>query len=227
MPRIVVFLGPSLPVDKARQILDAEAEDVEYLPPARRGDIYRAALEGTDVICLIDGVFFQDCSVAHKEIIDAMEMGSKILGASSMGALRASEIDVYGMEGVGEVYLAYKRGDLISDDEVALIFDPIVFEPMSEPLVNIRHNLEIALQQGVIDEASRDTLLKAAQSRYFPERTYERMINDCEGYVSPDALKRFREFINNEKRDLKMEDAIKALKRVKEIAKDIAKDRAK
>ncbi len=218
MLRIVVFLGPSLPVDSARQILDAE--DAEYLAPAKRGDIYRAALEGADVICLIDGVFFQECSVAHKEIIDAMEMGSKIIGASSMGALRASEIDVYGMEGVGDVYLAYKRGDLVSDDEVALIFDPIAFEPMSEPLVNIRHNLEIALQQGVIDETSRNSLLRAAKSRYFPERTYERMIKDCEGEVSPDALQRFRKFINNERRDLKMEDAIKALKRAKEIANE-------
>lgn len=215
MPRIVVFLGPSLPVDRAKQILDAE-----YLPPAKRGDIYRAALEGADIICLIDGVFFQECSVAHKEIIDAIEMGSKILGASSMGALRASEMDVYGMEGVGEIYLAYKRGDLVADDEVALIFDPIVFEPMSEPLVNIRHNLEIALQREIIDDAARNVMLETAQSRYFPERTYERMIKDCGGVVSPDALKRFREFINNERRDLKMEDALKALERAKEIANE-------
>ncbi len=215
MPRIVVFLGPSLPVDKARKILDAE-----YLPPAKRGDIYRAALEGADIICLIDGVFFQECSVAHKEILDALEMGSKILGASSMGALRASEMDIYGMEGVGEIYLAYKRGDLVSDDEVALIFDPIVFEPMSEPLVNIRHNLEIALQRGVIDEAARNALLEAAQSRYFPERTYERMMKDSEEDVSPKVLQRFREFINNERRDLKMEDALKALERAREIANE-------
>lgn len=215
MPRIVVFLGPSLPVDRARKILDAE-----YLAPAKRGDIYRAALEGADIICLIDGVFFQECSVAHKEILDALEMGSKILGASSMGALRASETDVYGMEGVGEIYLAYKRGDLVSDDEVALIFDPIFFEPMSEPLVNIRHNLKIALQQGVIDEAARSSMLKAAQSRYFPERTYERMMLDCDEDVSPKVLQRFREFIINERRDLKMEDAIKALERAREIANE-------
>jgi hypothetical protein len=215
VPRIVVFLGPSLPKDKARQILEAE-----YLPPAKRGDIYRAALEGADVICLIDGVFFQECSVAHKEILDAMEMGSKIIGASSMGALRASELDVYGMVGVGEIYEAYKRGDLISDDEVALIFDPIAFEPLSEPLVNIRHNLDIALKHGIIDEAARNALFKAVQSRYFPERTYERMIEDCIGVVSADALQRFREFINNERRDLKMEDALKALERVKEIANE-------
>ncbi len=215
MPRIVVFLGPSLPVDRAKEILDAE-----YLAPAKRGDIYRAALEGADIICLIDGVFFQECSVAHKEILDALQMGSKILGASSMGALRASEMDICGMEGVGEIYQAYKRGDLVADDEVALIFDPIVFEPMSEPLVNIRHNLKIALEQGVIDEAARNSMLKAAQSRYFPERTYERIIKDCEENVSADALRRFKEFINNERRDLKMEDAIKALKRAKEIANE-------
>jgi TfuA protein len=215
MPRIVVFLGPSLPKDRARHILEAD-----YLPPAKRGDIYRAALEGADIICLIDGFFFQECSVAHKEIIDSMEMGSKIIGSSSMGALRASELDTYGMVGVGEIYAAYKRGDLIADDEVALVFDPIAFEPLSEPLVNIRHNLDIALEHGKIDEAARNALFKAAQSRYFPERSYERMIEDCEGEVSADALQRFRVFINTERRDLKMEDAIEALVRVKEIANE-------
>lgn len=214
-PRVVVFLGPSLPKERAGRILEAE-----YLPPAKRGDIYRAALNGADIICLIDGVFFQECSVAHKEIIDSMEMGSKVIGSSSMGALRASELDVYGMVGVGEIYEAYKKGDLISDDEVALIFDPICFEPLSEPLVNIRHNLEIALKQGIIDEISRDALLKAALSRYFPERTYERMILDCEGKVTADVLQRFREFINNERRDLKMEDAIKALEWALKIANE-------
>jgi hypothetical protein len=215
MPRIVVFLGPSLPESRAAQILKAD-----YRPPAKRGDIYRAALEGADVICLIDGVFFQECSVAHKEIIDAMEMGSRVIGSSSMGALRASELDVYGMVGVGEIYEAYKRGDLISDDEVALIFDPLAFEPLSEPLVNIRHNLEIALRQGIIDEASREALFAAAKSRYFPERTYERMTEDCEGILSADALQRFREFVNNERRDLKVEDAVKALQKASEIANE-------
>src|SRR5512137_1082988 len=115
MPKIVVFLGPSLPIEKAYQILQAE-----YRSPAKRGDIFRASEEGAEIICLIDGVFFQECSVAHKEVIYALEAGAKVLGASSMGALRASELDVYGMEGVGAIYKAYKSGQLVSDDEVAL-----------------------------------------------------------------------------------------------------------
>ena len=60
MLKVVVFLGPSLREDRARDIMDAE-----YLPPAKRGDIFRATKDGAKVICLIDGVFFQECSVAH------------------------------------------------------------------------------------------------------------------------------------------------------------------
>jgi hypothetical protein len=212
MPETVVFLGPSLSHDKAEQILRAE-----YRPPAKRGDIYRAAKEGAKIICLIDGVFFQDCSVAHKEVLFALERGAKVLGASSMGALRASELDVYGMEGIGEIYQAYRRGDLVSDDEVALIFDPFTWEPRSEPLVNIRFNLELAIQRGIIDAATRDVLFRSAQSLYFPERTYERMIKAAEGQAFAEMLQRFHEFINNERRDLKMEDALLALQRAKEI----------
>jgi hypothetical protein len=215
MPGIVVFLGPSLPRDRAEQILKAD-----YRPPAKRGDIYRAAKEGAKIICLIDGVFFQDCSVAHKEVLFALERGARVLGASSMGALRASELDVYGMEGVGEIYRAYKRGDLVSDDEVALIFDPFNWEPRSEPLVNIRFNLDLALQRGIIDIPTKDVLFHSAQSLYFPERTYERMMKAAKGRVLAETLQRFREFINNERRDLKMEDALQALQRAKEIANE-------
>jgi len=215
MPGTVVFLGPSLPRYRAEQILKAE-----YRPPAKRGDLYRAAKEGAKIICLIDGVFFQDCSVAHKEVLFALERGARVLGASSMGALRASELDVYGMEGVGEIFRAYKRGDLVSDDEVALIFDPFTWEPRSEPLVNIRFNLDLALQKGIIDTPTKDVLFHSAQCLYFPERTYERMMKAAEGRVLAETLQRFREFINNERRDLKMEDALQALQRAKEIANE-------
>jgi len=215
MPGIVVFLGPSLPRDKALEILEAD-----YRPPAKRGDVFQAAKDGAEVICLIDGVFFQECSVAHKEVLYALESGAKVLGASSMGALRASELDVYGMEGVGEIYQAYKRGHLVSDDEVALIFDPITWEPRSEPLVNIRFNLDMAWQQGKIGTAARNTLLRCAESIYFPERTYESMMKAAQSRVSAEELLRFREFMNNCRRDYKMEDALKALQRAKEIANE-------
>jgi hypothetical protein len=212
MPGTVVFLGPSLPADRARQILEAD-----YRPPARRGDIYRAATSGASIICLIDGVFFQDCSVAHKEVLYALGQGCRVLGASSMGALRAAELDVYGMEGVGEIYMAYKRGDLISDDEVALIFDPYTLEPLSEPLVNIRHNLKIARERGIIDRKIEEILLEIARGLYFPDRSYQRMMEMAESKLSSQELQPLKAFLERERRDLKMEDAMLALRRTKEV----------
>jgi hypothetical protein len=210
---IVVFLGPSLTRAKAEQILEAD-----YRAPAKRGDIYRAAKDGAEIICLIDGVFFQDCSVAHKEVLFALESGARVLGASSMGALRASELDVYGMEGVGQIYLAYKSGYLVSDDEVALIFDPFTWEPLSEPLVNIRFNLDQAFQNGIIKKSTRDILFSCAKSVYFPERTFERMIKVAKDQLAEEELQRFCEYLAKAKRDFKMEDACQVLQRVKEIA---------
>ncbi|HPC89410.1 MAG TPA: TfuA-related McrA-glycine thioamidation protein [Methanothrix sp.] len=210
---IVVFLGPSLSLDKAREMLEAD-----FRPPAKRGDIYRAAREGARVICLIDGVFFQDCSVAHKEVLYALEAGARVLGASSMGALRASELDAYGMEGVGMIYEAYRSGRLVSDDEVALTFDPFTFAPQSEPLVNIRFNLDLAWQNGVIDSAARERLLHCASSLYFPERSYERMLAAAKGLVEDEDLQAVSAFLEREKRDFKMEDAVCALQRVRQMA---------
>ncbi len=214
--RIVVFVGPSVDKETAKEILDAEY-DVEYLPPAKRGDVSRAANDGAEIVCLIDGVFFQDSAVAHREILYALKKGVRVIGSSSMGALRASELDLYGMEGVGKIYDWYKSGKLVSDDEVALFFDPVYFKPLSEPLVNIRYNLRIAEAEGVIDRDTCEKVLNIAKSLYFPDRTYQRILDAAGGVIDDDALKRFRRFIETERRDLKMEDAIEALKRVRDI----------
>lgn len=210
---VVVFLGPSLSKDRAEEVLKAD-----YRPPARRGEIYQAAREGAGIICLIDGVFFQECSVAHKEVIYALEAGARVLGASSMGALRASELDVYGMEGIGTIYRAYKSGELVSDDEVALTFDPFSYEPTSEPLVNIRFNLDLACQKGVISEEAREKLFRAAHCLYFPDRTYARMLEEGSKELLPQDLDRLRDYLARQKRDFKEEDALLALRRARELA---------
>jgi hypothetical protein len=43
-------------------------------------------------------------AVGHREIISALKAGVCVVGGSSMGALRASELDSYGMIGVGRIY---------------------------------------------------------------------------------------------------------------------------
>jgi hypothetical protein len=215
-PEIVIFLGPSLDRKHAHEIIDAT-----FLPPARRGDLSLAAEGGARIIGLIDGVFFQECAVGHREILDALRGGVRVIGASSMGALRAAELDVLGMEGVGEIYLAYKTGRIVSDDEVALVFDPDTYYALSEPLVNIRHAIDLAVDRKLIDHNTAQAILAGARSLYFPERTWEQIMSLVEEQIDNDELSRFLTFVRDEGGDLKREDAVRALVRITEIAKDL------
>jgi hypothetical protein len=104
-PDIVVFLGPSLPVDEARRILPAC-----YLGPARCGDVLRARRLQPRVMAVIDGLFGTTPAVWHKEILVALDDGIAMYGASSMGALRAAELERFGMIGVGRIFEAYREG---------------------------------------------------------------------------------------------------------------------
>ncbi|MDD4137119.1 MAG: TfuA-related McrA-glycine thioamidation protein [Methanoregula sp.] len=216
MQKIIVFLGPSLDLNTAGKILTAE-----YRPPAKRGDLLRAADEGATIIGLIDGVFHQESAVAHREILAAVKKGVKVVGASSMGALRAAEMDTLGMVGIGEVYRMYKSGELISDDEVALVFDPETGLSLSEPLINIRFTLREAELQGIITPQDHATLLSAAQAVFYPQRTYGRIVSAAGAAISSETQERFLAWVNLHACDKKREDAVVALEYIRGIAGEI------
>ena len=65
-----------------------------WRPPARQGDVYRAALARPAIIGIIDGYFETMPTVWHKEILWAMAKGIHVYGAASIGALRAAELDL-------------------------------------------------------------------------------------------------------------------------------------
>ena len=213
MHKTIVFLGPSLDLDAAGKILSAE-----YRPPARRGDLHRAAEEGAAIICLIDGVFHQESAVAHREILAAVKKGVTVVGASSMGALRAAEMDTLGMVGIGEVYRMYKEGELISDDEVALVFDPETGYSLSEPLVNIRFTLQQAVADDVITAAEHAALLAAARSLFYPQRTYPAIITAAGDTVDAATRDRFRAWVQDHAVDRKRLDAIAALEYIRNLS---------
>jgi len=207
MPKIIVFLGPSLDVKSAEQILPAE-----YRPPAKRGDLITAAREGAEIIGLIDGVFHQESAVAHREILAALKGGIRVVGSSSMGALRAAEMDTLGMVGIGEIYRMYKSGELESDDEVALVFDPVSGMSLSEPLINIRFTLKRACEAGIIDTAVHDALLTSARSLFYPKRTYRAMVSGSIDSVDLKTRERFLAWVDTNACDQKRNDAIEALR---------------
>lgn len=166
---ICIFTGPSLPAEVGRQELDAD-----FLPPAAQGDVYRAARDRPLAIGIIDGYFERVPSVSHKEILWAMAHGVHVFGAASMGALRAAELALFGMEGVGEIYGMYTRHELEADDEVAVAhaLPEEGYRPLSEALVNIRATLRGAETAGVISAVTRERLVEMARGTFYPDRCY-------------------------------------------------------
>jgi hypothetical protein len=144
---VVVFLGPTLPQDEARAVFDAQ-----YLPPAGHGDVLRAALHRPRAIALVDGVFDTLAAVWHKEILFAVSDGVHVYGAASMGALRAAELDRFGMRGVGAVYRAYADGMREDDDEVAVAQADAEygFRALSDSMVDVRATLDAAVANGIV-----------------------------------------------------------------------------
>lgn len=166
----IVFLGPSMPLDEARALLEAD-----YRPPVRRGDLDQVAA-GT-VVAIIDGVFEEHLAISPAEIRAALARGVRVAGGSSMGALRAAEVP--GMTGIGRICEWYRSGRIDRDEEVALVFDPRSGAPLSVPLVNIRHALERLAGPGTIDPAAADAILAAARRLSFKDRTYRAILAEA------------------------------------------------
>lgn len=115
------------------------------MPSIKRGDIIKILMNKSlpSEIIIVDGVFDSLPSITHKEILLALSKNIKVIGISSMGALRGSELFPFGMEGYGEIFELYLRGDIESDEEVAVSFTKRKGRIVSTiPLINIRKTVE-------------------------------------------------------------------------------------
>lgn len=168
----VVFLGPTWP----DAILPA---GMTRRPPARAGDLAALLFERPPgVVGLIDGAFEQAPSVWHKEIMDLLAHGVAVYGGASLGALRAAELDRFGMVGVGRVYEAYRSGSLLRDDAVMVTHAPaeLGFRPLTVSLVDA----EAAIAALPMPPRDRRMLQRVARTISFRERTWTRCMEEVE-----------------------------------------------
>jgi hypothetical protein len=212
--RICLFIGPSLAGADLDRLCSGIDADVLIMPPIQQGDLLRLRELDPTLVAIVDGAFFQVPSVSHKEILVTLERGVRVLGASSLGALRAAELDVFGMQGVGEIYRLYKRGAIDGDDEVALVHGEADegYRGFSEPLVNIRHNLKAARARGIVSRAAAATVLSHARGLHFTRRSYAACLDAAQGQVAADELARLAVFLRDNAIDLKRTDALELIR---------------
>ncbi|SOJ53743.1 hypothetical protein MSIMFB_01242 [Mycobacterium simulans] len=137
--RLVVTAGPTISVADIRAI----APNAEVLPPISFGDTLGYGLLPGDTLLIVDVLFFQHPSVRHKELLTLIDDGVRVVGSSSMGALRAAELHPFGMQGYGWVFEGYRDGILDAGDEVGMVHgDPEDGSPVFvDARVNIRHTV--------------------------------------------------------------------------------------
>jgi TfuA protein len=200
----VVFLGPSLARAEAEALIAAD-----YRPPIRRGDL--EAVERGRPVVILDGEFDQSLSVSPKEILRCLEAGSVVLGASSMGALRAAELAPLGMIGVGRIFELYRTGQIDGDDEVAVSYCPLTMQAHTIPLVNIRCWLESARCAGCLESTEPERILRRARRIFYADRTPERMLAVLGESLGAERFANLCARGLGEIRDVKADDARTAL----------------
>ena len=218
MGKPIIFLGPSLSHEKARKIFDAD-----YRPPARKGDFLRLAADFDVVemaIGFVDGVFLQDYPPTPIEVYHlARKKGVLLVGAASLGALRAVELEKFGMVGIGKIFQLYKTGKVNADDEVAVTFaSEGDYQLQSEAMIDIRYNLYLAHKKGVINEKAKSILVRLAKEIYFPHRKYTYILEEARNRypMLESEINSFGSYIRSNRKSLKEMDAIRLVKYLKE-----------
>ena len=204
-PELIAFLGPSRPASLARH-----PARWEFRGPARQGDLWRALERRPRAIALIDGVFESQPSVWHREITDALAEGVMVLGASSMGALRAAELWPLGMIGVGEIFRAYRDGQLVDDAEVALLHAAAEhgYRPVTAPLVNVRHAAATFRRERLLTRAQTSALIARAEATFYQERRWPDLLQPLPSAIRARAEQR----LARGDLDLKQQDAAACLR---------------
>ena len=208
----VIFIGPTLSIDKAKEILDAD-----YRPPAKKGDLLQLIPTAVKFVGLVDGYFLQDYPPTPIEVYNILRKKDvMVFGSSSLGALRAVELKRFGMIGIGKIFNLFLKGIIDSDDEVAVTFTEYTGYK-SDALIDIRYNLFLAQKKQIIDKNTKRNILRIAKKTYFPYRTYDDILDESKKIFSlqKKQIEDFGEYISKNKVSLKEKDAINLLINIK------------
>jgi hypothetical protein len=215
----VVFLGPSLRLTEAAKILP----DAWYAAPCKCGDILRTLRIKPARVLLIDGYFSSTAAPWHKEFLVALEHGVEIYGASSMGAIRAAELQSFGMIGIGRIYTDYASGRLEGDDEVAVahLDESKGYSALSDALCTIRYTMDSAVTNQLIDQVTAETIVEHARTAFYPSRTFHSAISIVERETKRSFAHLRRWLAEGNVVDQKRSDAKEALEIIRKAPRSV------
>ncbi|MBP6018032.1 MAG: hypothetical protein KA735_00945 [Burkholderiaceae bacterium] len=126
-------MGLSLGAAEARSILDAD-----YRGPIVRGDLN--AIGPQQQVVIIDGILDADQRLGIQEVLEALDRGVSIYGASSLGALLAVQLEHTEIKGRGQVFetlraLKQHSEHLSLQELIMTLYTSERFEQLTVPLI--------------------------------------------------------------------------------------------
>lgn len=180
--RVTVFRGPSIGSREATTLLEEQGLVADVRPPAAQGDVWDAAREGARVVVLVDGVYENVPAVWHKELLATLASGVRVLGAASMGALRAAECHPFGMLGYGEVYAQVRDGRILADADVAVAHrdEADDHRALTVAMVDVRATLVALVGAGLLTAGAASALGASAEALHFRQRSWPAIAHAAE-----------------------------------------------
>lgn len=159
-PRPLVFGGPSLSMVPPQLLTGFEVR-----PPIKRGELTALQGEPPRTVLVVDGLFGGSMAVTPLECRQLLSLGWRLLGCSSIGALRASELWSAGMIGVGTIYHLLRLEKIPADADVAVAYEAGSWQELGASVVHVR-----AIAARLTSAISAAELVHAARRIHWLER---------------------------------------------------------
>lgn len=184
-------------------------------PPINRGVLEKIKFNAKNppLVLILDGVYGSSLSITATECRQFLERGGRLVGASSIGALRASELWSVGMIGVGQVYNMLRIGYIRSDADIAVAYDERTFREITISIIHVRSILSILEEREDISSILSRHLLKKAHSLIWFERYWDSLIEEWKKHfnLTEEVVELLIKLHNNPLYHPKKRDALEAL----------------
>jgi hypothetical protein len=170
----LIYAKGTLSEARILELYPHRLHNVRLRPPIKQSDLLKdVELCQPRQIVIIDGFFHQDLSVWIKEIAWALSYPGveRVVGSSSMGAVRAADLWRCGMIGIGKIFEWFRSGELYDDADVAVLYARRGndFRATTVPIATLKSWCQLH----EFDPPAELALLECARSIYYADRTIE------------------------------------------------------
>lgn len=222
----IVFVGPCLAGLSPRQ-QQRLLHGMKVRPPVARGDVLGALCERPHTLVILDGYYYTRPSIPHKELLYAIESGVHVLGGASMGALRATELEAFGMEGVGGIFEAYRDRQIDGDDEVAILHTSHDddYRALTIASIEVRYVLQRLQARGQITPSRGEAMIRDVRGISFERRTPEYVQELADRHLPAAVAERILAMLRRS--SCKRRDAILTLARARQLSLPLQESEAR